>query len=93
MKKTNLFLAIIAVVILATGSLFALPILDNDPDGDPEKKEAKVKIVTIVDGVEIVTDTVIYIGDDLDLIDLENININIDTLKMPHFANNKITHF
>lgn len=80
MKKTNLFLVVIAVVIFATGSLLAFPNLDNDPDGDKDSKKAKVKIVTIVDGVKTVTDTLIDLGKDIEILGLENIEINIDSI-------------
>jgi hypothetical protein len=81
MKKIQLFPAIIAVIILATGSLFAIPLLDKDPDNDPDKKQAKVKAVTIVNGVETTTDTIINIDDiDIEVMNLENIEINIDSI-------------
>ncbi len=79
MKKTNLFLVVIAVVILATGSLLALPIIDNDPDGDKGKKKAKVKVVTIVNGVKTETDTLISLDDDINISGLDDLEIDIES--------------
>jgi hypothetical protein len=86
MKKTRLFM-LVAIIIIATGSLLALPALsmfnplfDNDPDGDPDAKKAKVTIVRIVDGVETTIDTVININDISGLDGLANIEINVDSI-------------
>lgn len=80
MKKTNLFLLVLAIVVLATGSLWAIPRMDNDPDNDSNSSKAKVKVITIVDGVKTVKDTVIDFSSDLDLKALENLEFNLDSI-------------
>lgn len=62
MKRTNLLLAIIAVVIFTTGSLMALPNIDNEPDGEQALKKEKVKVANTVDVERTIDDFVIGIG-------------------------------
>lgn len=52
MKKTNLFSAVIAIVMLTTSSLITSPNMDNNPEGEPEAK--KEKIVSTVDSDSII---------------------------------------
>lgn len=62
MKRTNLLLAIIAVVIFTTGSLMALPNIDNEPDGEKTLKKEKVKVVNNVNIETTIDDFAIGIG-------------------------------
>jgi len=80
MKKANLLLLVLAAVVLTTGSLLAIPLMDNDPNGEHEKGKATVKVVTIVDGVKTVKDTVIDFGSDFDLEVLEDFELDLDSI-------------
>lgn len=80
MKKSKLFLLVLAVVVLATSSLLAIPMMDNDPDNDSKSTKVNVKVVTIVDGVKTVKDTLIGFESDLDLKMLEDLEVNIDSI-------------